>query len=251
MRKNKYIFCLLIVALCLTACGSGKSWKKETDIIITDEAKLSLSGNYKNLKLLYSNGNVTLDGKFPSLESIELEPEEDGKATLLNLSADSEFDSLTDLSCGIVKVKGGELSAGQFPMLESVDVRIPNKEWTEELEESIVKDLEVFYDMYQEGSLSYFNLEVTHSIEDLYGKWKDKNGLLAFTISDDGSIRVSDNSGTIGTDLLTYEELDDYTLRLQTDVDNWLDFMSIDMEYRLMGDTMTVWILGQEFEMVR
>ncbi|MBP3803484.1 MAG: hypothetical protein J6I76_06225, partial [Oribacterium sp.] len=61
-----------------------------------------------------------------------------------------------------------------------------------------------------------------------------------------------DSTGTFGADAFTYTEVDDDTVRLKVASENFLaNMLSIDMDYYVSGETLTVSALGQSFELTR
>lgn len=111
-----------------------------------------------------------------------------------------------------------------------------------------------FQAMYERGELRSFTYEVSHTIEDLYGEWADENGQLSLTIMEDGNIRVSAGSGLLGADLLTFTEVDNNTLNLKVNaagIIDFIDLLSLQMDYEILGDDMAVYILGDTYLLKR
>lgn len=101
-----------------------------------------------------------------------------------------------------------------------------------------------------------FELNISHTIDDLYGTWiyKDENGndLFSLTIQDTGYIRVSDGLGILGIDLLTFSEFDENTLLLKAETENaWGQLLTVEMPYRIFGKELSVSILGYDMVLTR
>lgn len=92
----------------------------------------------------------------------------------------------------------------------------------------------------------------TFQIYALYGTWEDANGAVSFTFKDDGTIRIGGLDDTLGADLFTYTEVDNNTLELKAASDSkLLNMFSVDMDYKISGDTMTVELLGQTYQLTK
>lgn len=172
--------------------------------------------------------NVYLWGEFPNLRTLSLEN--------ANFNCDDDFaSSVTD-------------------NLSSVKISMPNK--------YLASDMHVWVNEVSDiSSLQYLtalpdaDINITHSISDLYGKWEyrdsDGNEVFSITFQDNGYARISDGMGIIGVDLLTFTELDDNTLLLKADtVDYWGDLLSLNLPYELYGRYLYISIYGQELELI-
>ncbi len=88
---------------------------------------------------------------------------------------------------------------------------------------------------------------VSHTIEDLYGTWTCQDLPITFTFQENGYVRISDDQGLLGLDLLTFSELDDNTLLLKAETANaWGDLVTIEMPYEIFGRQLKVSILGKD-----
>lgn len=86
----------------------------------------------------------------------------------------------------------------------------------------------------------------------LYGTWTDRDGIISFTFSEDGKLRISGMEDTLSVNLFTFSELDNGILQLKADTDNSiLGMVSLNMNYKIEGDSMTVSILSQELELTK
>lgn len=234
LRRSNWYVVLAGIIMCVILVGCGSAKKKDSDSEVTE---------------ISSEKPLSLKGEYPNLKSIEMAEDKDGNRPVLTLYADADYSSLEKIDCGSVILKGEFEDSFEeiFPSLESVSFHVTNEEAAGE---DFLK-MGLFYVKYQEGVLDDFDVEVFHTIEDLYGEWKDKQGILSFTIKKDGKIRIGDGAGFIGADVLNYSEVDDNTLSLQTDSLGKMDLLSFNMEYEILGDTLYVTLLGQDFEMVR
>ncbi len=88
--------------------------------------------------------------------------------------------------------------------------------------------------------------------KDLTGTWTNSLETFAITIGKDGTVKISDSTGTFGADAFTYTEVDDDTVRLKVESDNALvGMLSIDMDYEVNGETLTISALGQTYDLTR
>lgn len=86
----------------------------------------------------------------------------------------------------------------------------------------------------------------------LYGTWTNSSGTFTLTIGKDGTVKIADSTGTFGADAFTYTEVDDDTVRLKVASENFLaNMLSIDMDYYVSGETLTVSALGNSYELTR
>ena len=89
------------------------------------------------------------------------------------------------------------------------------------------------------------------SVEDLYGSWTDKENLLSLSFLENGDVRISDKTGLIGVELMSYDIAWGGTLEFKAKTDGIFGFLSYEVKYNLIGDTMTIEILGKTFELYR
>ncbi len=86
----------------------------------------------------------------------------------------------------------------------------------------------------------------------LNGTWTNDAGTFTLTIGEDGTVRIADSSATFGADAFTYTEVDDNTIRLKVASDDALaGMLSIDMDYEVNGEILTVTAMNQSFELKR
>ena len=86
----------------------------------------------------------------------------------------------------------------------------------------------------------------------LYGTWTNESGTFTLTIGKDGTVKIADSTGTFGADAFTYTEVDDDTVRLKVASDSFIaSMLSIDMDYEVNGETLTVSALNQSFDLKR
>lgn len=86
----------------------------------------------------------------------------------------------------------------------------------------------------------------------LYGTWTNSSGTFTLTIGKDGTVKIADSTGTFGADAFTYTEVDDDTVRLKVASENFLaNMLSIDMDYYVNGETLTISALGNSYELTR
>lgn len=92
----------------------------------------------------------------------------------------------------------------------------------------------------------------TVQIISLYGTWTDSYGTVSFTFQEDGKIRISGLEDTLAVDVFTFTEVDDDTLQLKAESDNpILGVISLNMDYEISGDTLTVTIAGKSLKLVK
>lgn len=213
----------------------GSSYQEEQDIEteeITTSSAITLKGNYANLKSVIMLG--TADSAVPAI----------------NYHEGSAFPKLENLQCGAVMktLNSGEtgyFNEADFPALKSVKMRLVNKY----IDEDTLMTYLLFYEMYQSGRLQKFDMQLVHTIEDLYGTWTDAHQTLSFTFSSDGTLRIAGFSDFLGADIMKYKEVNDNTLSLSADTSSLLDIVSINMNYEIFGDTLQVELAGQQFEL--
>lgn len=86
----------------------------------------------------------------------------------------------------------------------------------------------------------------------LYGTWTNSSGTFTLTIGKDGTVKIADSTGTFGADAFTYTEVDDDTVRLKVASENFLaNMLSIDMDYYVSGETLTISAMGNSYELTR
>lgn len=89
-------------------------------------------------------------------------------------------------------------------------------------------------------------------IYSLYGTWTDSSGVISFTFSEDGKLRVSGLEDTLAVDAFIFSEVDNDTLQLKADSDNpFVGAVGLNMDYEIEGDSMTVSIAGKELTLVK
>ena len=92
----------------------------------------------------------------------------------------------------------------------------------------------------------------------MYGTWTDENNVLALTFQSDGSVRVAESKNIIGVEALTFEEIDEDTLRLKAKnpsgnaiVGIVTNIVSLNMDYELFGDELFVSLNGNSYHLSR
>ncbi len=86
----------------------------------------------------------------------------------------------------------------------------------------------------------------------LYGTWADSNDVISFTFRENGTIRIGGLTDILGADLFTFVEIDNNTLQLKADTDNkLLNMISLQLNYEISEDVMTIEIAGQTFQLKR
>ncbi|MBQ7920780.1 MAG: zinc-ribbon domain-containing protein [Lachnospiraceae bacterium] len=86
----------------------------------------------------------------------------------------------------------------------------------------------------------------------LYGTWTDTSGVISFTFQENGKLRIAGLSDMLGADLFTYTEVDNDTLQLKAASDNeWLNLISLNLDYEISEDVMTVDIAGQTYQLIK
>lgn len=84
----------------------------------------------------------------------------------------------------------------------------------------------------------------------LYGTWSDNSGILTITFKENNTVRIAGLEDTLGVELFTFSEYDNDTLQLKADTDNkLLGMIKLNMDYEISGDTLTVSIAGQRFQL--
>lgn len=201
----------------------------------------------KNVKNINSSGDVSLAGELPKLESIILS---DGGC--LTIEQGAVYPNVTSIQCKSIVTEGYQndifsFEPEAFPALQSVTISAQNSQ----VDKDTLKTMEACILMKDGGGLQELKIDITHTIEDLYGTWTEEQGRLAFTLAQDGSVRVSEGSGLIGADLLNFTEVDNDTLRLKAEGSGILQLISPEMDYMLFGDMLTITLAGNEFKLYK
>lgn len=205
------------------AAGSKTIKYKENtkEVTVMDKAVARLEGTYPELTGINSNGGVILSGEFPQLQT---------------------------MTCSkVLESEKTDFSRESFPVLEEVHLEIENAAVDEDFRAAVAG----FQAMYERGELHTFTYEVSHTIQDLYGEWADENGLLSLTITEDGKIRVGAGEGILGADVFTYTEVDNNTLNMKVNAAGVIDLVSLQLDYELLGDDLTVDLFGTTYLMKR
>ena len=187
------------------------------------------------------------------LQTLKLKFREAGSGSVVYLFG--EFPNLRTLSLENARFHcDGDFASSVTDNLSSVKISMPNKYLASDMyawmnEVSDVSSLQYL------TALPDADINITHSINDLYGKWEyrdsDGNEVFSITFQDNGYVRISDGMGIIGVDLLTFTELDNNTLILKADtVDYWGDLLSLNLPYELYGRYLYISIYGQELELI-
>ena len=246
---------LIVAGICLGGRnGTPRPDKESADKELAAEESAA-AGNEEQVHddvTLNLTSATVLKGEYGNLRSITMQPREDGFVDAITFSVDASFHVLESLECGaLIKVSDSgekvQLDEKDFPQLKNVTMKLSNKY----IDEDIMETCKQFQIMYKAGSLQSFNIEISHTIEDLYGMWTDENQTLTLTFEQDGTLRVADANNLIGVDALKYKEVNDNTLSLSADQSGLLGKISITMEYEIFGDVLVVDISGQEFVLTR
>ena len=108
-----------------------------------------------------------------------------------------------------------------------------------------------------QGPEAFRNIGGNHSSEreealaKLYGEWSDENGLLSMTFREDGTLRVGAGAGFLGADLFTFTEEGGNTLQLKANAEGALSAVSLELDYEIQEDTMTISFLGMDYVLKR
>lgn len=198
------------------------------------EGYVSTRKNHKKLRTLSvksserekRSSSVHLDGEFPNLQSLSLEN--------IHLSFNDDFapENLT-----------------------RVNITLPNKYLASYMSPYSGDELTVSKTLMYITALPDAEINITHSIKDLYGKWEyrdsDGNEVFSITFQDNGYVRINDGMGIIGVDLLTFSEIDNNTLLLKAETgDYWGDILTLNLPYELYGRYLYISIYGQELELI-
>lgn len=109
-------------------------------------------------------------------------------------------------------------------------------------------------DMSAEELFNMYKEQMMNTVQgvSLHGTWTDGSGMVSFTFYEDGKIRIAGLEDTLGVELLTYTEVDQDTLKLKADTKNViLGSASLNMDYEITDDIMTVSIAGQSFQLIK
>ena len=86
----------------------------------------------------------------------------------------------------------------------------------------------------------------------LTGSWADSSGDITITFERNGTVRVSDYTGTFGADSFKYKKVDGNTIKLKVNYDNFItDMLTINVDYEIHGNTLTLNIYGEELDLYR
>lgn len=88
----------------------------------------------------------------------------------------------------------------------------------------------------------------------LIGTWSDSSGEISITFERDGSVRVSDYTGTFGANVFKYRNVDKDTIKLKVDSSELGllgDMLNMNVDYHIKGNTLTLEVLGEEFSLER
>ena len=246
---------VILLLLLIVGVRSGHS-KQKYDVAAVSNQEVQISGSSyqeeadNDTEKITTSSAITLQGNYVNLKSVVMLGTADSALPAITYHEESAFPRLESLQCGAVMKTSdsgetGYFNETDFPALKSVEMRLINKY----LDEDTLMTYLLFDDMYQNGKLQNFDVQLIHTIEDLYGTWTDANQTLSFTFSSDGTLRIAGYSNLLGTDAVKYKEVDDKTLRLSTDTSSLLDMVSVNMNYEIFGDTLQVELAGQQFEL--
>ncbi len=99
------------------------------------------------------------------------------------------------------------------------------------------------------SDIDYYTKVAFNSLD---GTWTDRSGAFTLVISRDGTVRITDPTGTLGADVFTYTEVDDDTVSLKANSNDFLmGAVSINMDYQVKGETLTVSVLGLHYDLTR
>lgn len=201
---------------------------------------------------IVASSAITLEGNYKNLKSVIMEEAADGSVQAITYQEDASFPALESLQCGAVmkQYSSGErvyFDEADFPVLKSVRMKLVNRY----IDEDTAMTYLLFDDMYKSGKLQSFDVELIHTIEDLYGTWSDKNQTFSFTFNRDGTLRVSGSNNLFGADVMKFTEVDDDTLSLSADTSGLLGMVSVNMDYVIFGDNLEVDFAGQQFTLTR
>ena len=76
-------------------------------------------------------------------------------------------------------------------------------------------------------------------------------GIFPTPFLENGDVRISDKTGLIGVELMTYSKTGDHALEFNSKTDKIWKLLSIEVKYELFGDVLLLEILGEAFELYR
>lgn len=220
-------------------------------IEITDGTSLCLEGDFPELQTVISNGDVYFEGDFPVLKEVKLTGDE-GETLEFQYHKDTVFPSLQTLFCGKL-VPDEELQQElfevefYFPTLKTVSMELNNSD----ADFFFLSCLYEFQKLDEQGKLNKFSYVIHHDASDLLGTWMDENNVLSFSFWEDGTVRIADSTGLFGAEVMKYTWVDDNTLTLKAKGTGILNFLSIELEYEMIGNLMWVDVFGKSFRMER
>lgn len=192
---------LLLVVLVVGICSHNAEEEGEAEVSAIEEtvseptSDMSLEEQEILDDEIVASSAITLKGNYKNLKSVIMEEEADGSVQVITYQEDASFPALESLQCGAImkQYSSGErtyFDEADFPALKSVRMKLVNRY----IDEDTAMTYLLFDDMYKSGSLQSFDVELIHTIEDLYGTWSDKNQTINFTFNRDGTLRVSGNN---------------------------------------------------------
>lgn len=230
----------------------SKEEKKANDvesIVVTNGETTYLEGEYSKLISIKTNGSLYLEGAFPALEMITITESENNPVFVC--TTDMTFPKLKYLECGSMMIERNSgdtmIVETMFPALKRVLIEVENKL----VDKDMIDILHSFEAMYKNGTISQYHAEISHTIEDLYGSWTDQNKTLSLSFLENGDVRISDKTGLIGVELMTYSKTGDHALEFNSKTDKIWKLLSIEVKYELFGDVLLLEILGEAFELYR
>lgn len=226
-----------------------KSDRDVENIVVINGETTYLEGEYSKLRSIKTNGSLYLEGDFPALEMITITISENNPVFVCN--TDMTFPKLKHLECGSIMIERNSgdtmIVESMFPALKRVLIEVENKH----VDKDMLAILHSFEAMFKNGGISQFQAEISHTIEDLYGSWTDKNNTLSLSFLENGDVRISDKTGLIGVELMTYSKSGDHALEFNSKTDKIWKLLSLEVKYELFGDVLLLEILGEAFELYR
>mgnify|MGYP003290844434 CR=1 FL=1 len=231
--------------------------QKELTELTVDEATV-LDGEYPKLERIISNGaTVTLYGEFPSLKTVVMNPDEDVLVGDFVFEYGVTFPALISFEGGVIVTNDFDeegFCPEAFPNIQTMHFFAKNSQ----VDEFWMQTLATGLSMQKAGDVREVTYEIEHEMSDLYGVWRDENNILTLTFQSDGSVRVAESKNIIGVDALTFEEVDEDTLKLKTKnptgnalVGIVTTLISFNMDYELFGDELFVSFNGKNFQLSR
>lgn len=96
------------------------------------------------------------------------------------------------------------------------------------------------------------NLEENVQKASIHGTWTDSTGIISFTFSENGKLRIAGLEDSLGVSVFTFTEVNDTTIQLQADTDNLLlGALNLNVNYEISGEKMTIEIAGQEIQLIK